>query len=256
MLFLVILLIIFLTFLVGVALTVGSIVFGLKRRNFLQKAAVTVGTVMRFSAFRNSYYSAAARFQTADGQVIDCETRFKSIKRYSVGEPITVSYDPQNPHSVILGERNLIAPWIQYFVSGGIGSVITLISGILLVFILMSKPAPSSLPPYITPDKADGNTQNATNGGELRQCPERQNLQFIRATDAESVQLTVNNKSQNSVSVYLIGANNYQSKYETIAPNKSQTFRSPKRGEWWMITDSATGACKAIVSPPNLVNIE
>jgi len=58
------------------------------------------------------------------------------------------------------------------------------------------------------------------------------------------------------VSVYLIGANNYQSKYETIAPNKSQNFRSPKRGEWWMIADAATGKCKMIVSPPNVVNIE
>lgn len=129
-------------------------------------------------------------------------------------------------------------------------------SGFFLVLVLTAKPAPSNLPPYITPDKADGNTQNTTNGGELRQCSERQNLKFIRPTDAETVQLTVNNKSQNSVSVYLIGANNYQSKYETIAPNKSQTFRSPKRGEWWMITDAATSACKIIVSPPNVVNID
>lgn len=237
-------------------MTVGSIVFGLKRRNFLQKATTTVGTVLKFGNLRKGRYTAAARFQTADGQIVDCETRFRSIKRYSVGEPIAVNYDPQNPQSIILGERNLISPWIRYFVSGSIGAVITLVGGFFLVLVLTAKPAPSNLPPYITPDKADGNTQNATNGGELRQCSERQNLKFIRAVDAESVQLTVNNKSQNPVSVYLIGANNYQSKYETIAPNKSQTFRSPKRGEWWMITDTATGACNTIVSPPNLVNIE
>lgn len=257
MLFPILFLITFFIFLSGVASLAHSIIYGLGRRKFLQKSTATVGTVTKFSFTGNGSWTTGVRFQTAIGQVFDNEFRtrvgFTTIR--SVGDSVTVNYDPQNPNRIILGDRNAIAPWIRYFVSGGVGAVITVVGGFFLILVLTAKPAPSILP-YITPDKADGNTQNATNGGEIRQCSERQNLKFIRAADAESVQLTVNNKSQNSVTVNLIGANYYQSSYETLAPTKSQTFRSPKRGEWWMITDATTGKCKLIVSPPNVVNVE
>jgi hypothetical protein len=108
-----------------------------------------------------------------------------------------------------------------------------------------------------TPVEANS-TNSSTNLarlGEYRQCSERQNLKHENTDDIVG-DLTINNDSPIEVSVYrLYPLNNSQSKYETIAPGKSYTLSELRRGAWWMITD-ASGNCKMLVSPPNVVNIK
>ncbi|MBX7174181.1 MAG: hypothetical protein K1X72_24625 [Pyrinomonadaceae bacterium] len=108
--------------------------------------------------------------------------------------------------------------------------------------------------PYSTPKPiSNSSTPTAGDFGEYRQCSERQNLNHNNT--GSSAPLTINNGSQLTLNVYRLGANNYQSKYETVSPGKSVTLRSSLRGEWWMITD-VSGNCQMIVAPPNVVNIK
>jgi hypothetical protein len=114
--------------------------------------------------------------------------------------------------------------------------------------------------PYPTPTKYDtpidphlSPTPNLSESGEYRQCSERTSLNYGQTGSA--ARLVINNNSQLTITVYRLGANNYESKYDTLTPGKSATFQSSLRGEWWMIAD-VSGNCQMIVSSPNTVNVK
>lgn len=97
--------------------------------------------------------------------------------------------------------------------------------------------------------------QNPGQFGEFKECFEREGLNFKNVDPAAPGGLTVNNRSSVSISVYRLGADDYESKYSDIPPGGSQIYNSAFKGEWWMITDIA-GNCRMLVSPPNTVNVE
>ncbi|MCD9185437.1 MAG: DUF3592 domain-containing protein [Pyrinomonadaceae bacterium] len=79
------------------------------------------GMRQNHSSPRNTLYKPKVRFQTADGRLIDYQSKISSsLDNYSVGENVTVYYNPQFPQEVHIGtiSRVVFSYLIFAFVGG------------------------------------------------------------------------------------------------------------------------------------------
>jgi hypothetical protein len=116
-------------------------------------------------------------------------------------------------------------------------------------------PTPNSTPPIPANSASPANTStNQSVLGEERSCSQRGILDFSKTGDYAP--LVISNKSTITLSIYRLGPNNYESKYETLTPGKTVSLRSSRRGDWWMIKHTDSGHCSRIVSPPNVITLK
>jgi hypothetical protein len=130
-------------FVLGMGAVVGACFTFLHTRQFLQNAVgvsgVVVENVVGHGSNGNPAYFPRIRFQTADGHEIDFVSRTgNNPAAYSVGESVSVLYDPQQPNKasvnsfvslwlatiilVPLGVGNMVFSGIVFFVSRIVGN--------------------------------------------------------------------------------------------------------------------------------------
>jgi len=120
----------------GFLWTLGFTIFVVRRRAFLKRALETNGTVIDVevkhrlgmgNSLGSTHHYPTVRFQTADGQTVDCKINISLHEFYEVGQPVIVNYDAQNPcKSTQLGDRES-QPVGTYILFIGGGAIFLLI---------------------------------------------------------------------------------------------------------------------------------
>lgn len=75
---------------------------------------------------RNTLYRPKVRFQTADGRVIDYQSKISSsLDNYSIGQNVTVYYDPQSPQEAHIGTiSHVVFPYLIFGFVGGLFAMV------------------------------------------------------------------------------------------------------------------------------------
>ena len=87
---------------------------------------VSQGMRQHHSSTRNTLYRPIVRFQAADGRFIDYQAKVSSsLDNYSIGENVTVYYNPQFPQEAHIGAISHVV--FPYLIFGFVGGIFTLV---------------------------------------------------------------------------------------------------------------------------------
>lgn len=83
---------------------------------------VRQGMRQSHSSTRNPLYKPKVRFQTADGSLIDYQSKISSsLDNYGIGENVTVYYNPQFPQEAHIGTiKRVVFPYLIFGFVGGL----------------------------------------------------------------------------------------------------------------------------------------
>lgn len=83
---------------------------------------VRQGMRQNHSSTRNTLFRPKIRFQTADGRLIDYQSKISSsLDNYSIGENVTVHYNPQFPQEAHIGTiKRVVFPYLIFAFVGGL----------------------------------------------------------------------------------------------------------------------------------------
>ena len=92
-----------------------------KTTGVVMNVEVSQGMRQNNSSVRNTLYKPTVRFQTADGRVIDYQSKISSsLDNYAIGENVTVYYNPQFPHEAHIGTiSHTLFPYLLFGFVGG-----------------------------------------------------------------------------------------------------------------------------------------
>lgn len=121
---------------VGAALLAGAIYLYVDKQAFLEKAETVQGTVIEMIPKRSkesTTYSPVVSFKTKQGQTITYTSSTSSNPpSYSVGENVTMFYDPANPNDAEI--NGFFSLWLGVLILGFIGTVFFLIGSLGVLF--------------------------------------------------------------------------------------------------------------------------
>jgi len=82
---------------------------------------VSQGMRQNHSSTRNTLFKPTIRFQTADGRLIDYQSKISSsLDNYATGENVTVYYNPQFPQEAHIGTfTHIVFPYLIFGFVGG-----------------------------------------------------------------------------------------------------------------------------------------
>lgn len=87
---------------------------------------VKQGMRQSHSSTRNTLYRPKVRFQMADGRVIDYQSKISSsLDNYSIGQNVTVYYNPQSPQEAHIGTiSHGVFPYLIFGFVGGLFALV------------------------------------------------------------------------------------------------------------------------------------
>lgn len=93
---------------------------------------VRQGMRQNHSSTRNTLFRPTIRFQTADGRLINYQSKISSsLDNYSVGENVTVHYNPQFPQEVHIGTISRVV--FPYLIFGFVGGLFAFVGAFFVV---------------------------------------------------------------------------------------------------------------------------